>query len=186
MASHAAISAICCLNWNHKWAIYVMFAGKVHVPFYGFGSTKQCRPPAVYASLSCGSTPARPQLLTSVFLGLPCFLVQGIRKFVINLIQLGHSPQYHLSHQLRRTIYWMPSFCSSEAEGVPSLSSVLQTQRITVWSLLWSHCSSRFWGARRCPDEIISLLVQHQPVQTWPSSSPMACTRLRLENPPGG
>ena len=27
MASHAAISAICCLNWNHKWAIYVMFAG---------------------------------------------------------------------------------------------------------------------------------------------------------------
>ena len=27
MASHAAISAICCLNWNQKWAIYVMFAG---------------------------------------------------------------------------------------------------------------------------------------------------------------
>ena len=30
MASHAAISAICCLNWNHKWAIYVMFAGYGH------------------------------------------------------------------------------------------------------------------------------------------------------------
>ena len=29
MASHAAISAICCLNWNHKWAIYVMFAGQM-------------------------------------------------------------------------------------------------------------------------------------------------------------
>ena len=29
MASHAAISAICCLNGNHKWAIYVMFAGKL-------------------------------------------------------------------------------------------------------------------------------------------------------------
>ena len=28
MASHASISAICCLNWNHKRAIYVMFAGK--------------------------------------------------------------------------------------------------------------------------------------------------------------
>ena len=31
MASHAAISAICCLNWNHKWAIYVMFAGMLHI-----------------------------------------------------------------------------------------------------------------------------------------------------------
>ena len=27
MASHAAISAICCLNWNHKWAIYVILLG---------------------------------------------------------------------------------------------------------------------------------------------------------------
>ena len=39
--------------------------------------------------------------------------------------------------------------------------------------------------ARRRPDKIISLLLQHQPVQTGPSSPPLACTRLRLENLPG-
>ena len=69
--------------------------GAVRVPFYGFGSTRLCQTPALHASLSCGSTPARLRLSTSVFLthsdhvflGLPFFQVLGITKFVINLIQ---------------------------------------------------------------------------------------------------
>ena len=64
-------------------------------PFYGVGSTRLCRTPALYASLFYGSMPARPQLATSLFihsdhgfLGVPCFLVPGIGKFVIDLMQV--------------------------------------------------------------------------------------------------
>ena len=54
-------------------------------PILWFGSVRLYRAPPLYASQSCGSTPAQPHLLTSgcihphhVFLGLPCFVVLGI------------------------------------------------------------------------------------------------------------
>ena len=62
----------------------------------------------LHASLACGSMPARPHLLTSVithsdhvFEGLLCFLVPGIAKFVIDLIQdvAQWTWPYHLSRR---------------------------------------------------------------------------------------
>ena len=46
-------------------SISILYQGAVCVPFYGIGSTRLCQTPALHASLSSGSTPARPQLLTS-------------------------------------------------------------------------------------------------------------------------
>ena len=61
--------------------------GAVRGPFYGAGSTRLCRTPALHASLSSGSMPARPHSLTSVFThsdhvfqGVPFFLVPWIWK----------------------------------------------------------------------------------------------------------
>ena len=83
----------------------------------------------IESHLSSGSTAARLQLLTSVFthsdrvsLGLPFFLVPGIGKFVIDLIQdmACCTWPYHLSRWWQRIdiISTMPSFCSREDEGV--------------------------------------------------------------------
>ena len=96
--------------------------------------------------------PARPHLLTSVFIhsdhvlrGLPFFLVQGILKFGIDWIQdMVHCTwPYHLSRQQRGTdvMSLMSSFCSSEAEGVSSVSLMPQIQQIMARSLLRS-CQS--------------------------------------------
>ena len=93
-----------------------------------------CRTPALHVSLSSESMPARPHLLISVFThsdhvfpGLPFFLVPGIGKFVIDLIQdmTRFTWSCHLSRRQRRTdvISSMPNFCSSEAEGGSSLVS---------------------------------------------------------------
>ena len=75
-----------------------------------------------------------------VFLGFPCFLVLRIGMFVIDLIKdLAHwTWPYHLSCQQQRAdiISLMPSFCSSEAEGVSSLSPMPQIQQIKAQSLL--------------------------------------------------
>ena len=81
----------------------------------------------MHASLSCGSNPAWPHWLTSIFthsdhafLGLPCFLMLGLREFVIDFMQdivrcntpkgntlMGCCPlfswPYHLSRRQRRT-----------------------------------------------------------------------------------
>ena len=60
-----------------------------------------------------------------IFLGLPCFLVLGIGKFVIDLIQdvACFTWPYHLSHRQQRTnaISSIPSFCRGETEGVSSV-----------------------------------------------------------------
>ena len=98
--------------------------GDVHAPFYGVSSTRVCRTPAIHASLSNGSTPARPHLLTfvfthsdHVFLGLPCVLVPRNGTFVIKLkenVALCTS-YYHLSRRSEGPTY--AHFCSSEAEG---------------------------------------------------------------------
>ena len=50
MASHAAISAICCLNWNHKWAIYVIFAA-VYPRLLWNLSDKLCFEPSQIATI---------------------------------------------------------------------------------------------------------------------------------------
>ena len=99
------------------------------VPFNGVGSTRLCRTPALQASLSDGSKPARPHLSTSVFThsdhvlsGLPFFLMLGSRKFVIDLTQdvTCCTWPYGLSRQQQRSDVksLMPSFSSREAEGV--------------------------------------------------------------------
>ena len=76
---------------------------------------------------------------TSVFLGLPHPIVLGISKSVTDLIEevAPCTCPYHLSCRLRRTAVMstMPSFWSSEAEGVSSQSLVSQIQRIMVVSL---------------------------------------------------
>ena len=80
---------------------------------WGWQHQARCQTPAVHASLSAGSTTARPHSLTSVFThsdhvlwGLPFFLVPGIWKFVIDLIQdVAHCTwPYNLSRQ-----QWRPS-----------------------------------------------------------------------------
>ena len=99
--------------------------------------------------------PMRSQLLTSVFTnsnyvchGLRCFLVPGIRNFVIDLIQdVTHCTRpgpYHLSRRLLWTdvISSLPSLYSDEAEGASSLSLVPQIKQIIAWSLQWSHYTS--------------------------------------------
>ena len=75
--------------------------GAICVPFYWVGSIRPCGTPALHAYLSCGSTPARPHSVTSVFthsnhvfLGLPCFLVLGIGKLVIIIISCCHHRNY--------------------------------------------------------------------------------------------
>ena len=123
----------------------------------GLASPCLCRTPALHASLSCGSMPARPHSLTSVFthsdhvfLGLPCFLVPGIGKFVIELIQdvASCTWPYHLSRRLRRTDVKssMPSFFSNAAQGVSSQSMMPQIQQILAQSLWRSHCISGLFG----------------------------------------
>ena len=110
------------------------------------GSTRLCQTPALRAALSCGSRPARPHLLASafifslhVFLCLPRVLGPGSGKSVTDLIQdvACCTCPYHLSHPLRRTVVTplMPSFWSSEADGVSSWSSVPQIHRIMVQPL---------------------------------------------------
>ena len=47
--------------------IHFLDQGAVCVPFCGVGSTRLCQTLALHTSLSSGSTPARPHLLTSVF-----------------------------------------------------------------------------------------------------------------------
>ena len=113
----------------------------------------------LHASLSSGSMPARPHLLTSVFIhsdhvfrGLPFFLVPGILKFGIDWIQdMSHCTwPYHLSHQQRETdvMSLMWSFCCSEAEGVSSVFDATDpTDNGTVIAaelpelvFLWSPC----------------------------------------------
>ena len=110
-----------------------------------------------YASLSSASMPARPHLQTSVFThsdhvfrGLPLFLVQGIWKFVIDLIQdvACCTWPYHLSGRQRRTdvMSSMSSFCNNEAEGASSLSLMPQIQRIITRSLPQSSRSLCSFG----------------------------------------
>ena len=68
----------------------------VRASFYGFGSIWLCLTPAAYASLSCGTTAARPQLLTLIFthsdplpLSLPRPLVPGIGSSVTDMLILA-------------------------------------------------------------------------------------------------
>ena len=81
-----------------------------------------------------------------VFLGLPCFLVQWIGKFVIDFIRdvARCTWPYHLHRRQQRidVISLMPSFYSSEAEGVSSRSLMPQNQRIMARPLQRNHCSS--------------------------------------------
>ena len=114
--------------------LWQLFKGSIHpypfwmkvlsVSHYGVGSTRLCRTPALHASLSSGSTPARPHLMTSVFThsnhvfrDLPFFLVPGIWKFVIDFIQdvARRKWPYHQSRRQQRTnlMSSMPSFSSS-------------------------------------------------------------------------
>ena len=99
------------------------------------------------------STPARPHPLTSVFThsdhvfrGIPFFLVPGIRKFVIDLIQnmARCTWPFHLSRRQRGAdvISLMPSFCSSEPEGISSLSLMPQIQQI----MAQRRCSLGLFG----------------------------------------
>ena len=82
-----------------------------------------------------------------VFLGLPCFSVQcRIRKFEIDFIRdvASCTWPYHLRRRQQRTpvISSVPSFCSSEAEGVSSRPLMPQNQWIMARSLQRNHCSS--------------------------------------------
>ena len=127
--------------------------GAVHIPFYGVGSTRLCRTPALHTSISYESMPTRPQLLTSPFthsdndfVDCSCFLVPGIGKFMIELIQdvAQYTCPYNLSPRLWKTDITssMLSFCSSKTKGVSSLSFVPQIQWIIAWSLRHSCFSS--------------------------------------------
>ena len=102
-------------------------------------------------SICSGLTLARPHLAISVFThsdhvlqGLPFFLVLGSGTFVIDLIQdvAHYTWPYHLSHHQRRTdvMSSMPSFSSTKADGVSSLSLMPEIQRIMPWSWRWSRC----------------------------------------------
>ena len=97
--------------------------------------------------------PARPHLLTSIFThldhvlrGLSFFLVLGIWKCVIYLIQDVANctwPDHFSPWQWRTEVMSsMSSFCSNEAEYVSSLSLMPQIQWIMAQSLQWSCCSS--------------------------------------------
>ena len=103
---------------------YPFWMKVLSVSHYGVGSTRLCRTPVLHASLSSGSTPARPHLMTSVFThsnhvfrDLPFFLVPGIWKFVIDFIQdvARRKWPYHQSRRQQRTnlMSSMPSFSSS-------------------------------------------------------------------------
>ena len=103
---------------------YPFWMKVLSVSHYGVGSTRLCRTPALHASLSSRSTPARPHLMTSVFThsnhvfrDLPFFLVPGIWKFVIDFIQdvARRKWPYHQSRRQQRTnlMSSMPSFSSS-------------------------------------------------------------------------
>ena len=101
-----------------------------YVAFYGVGSPRLFGTKAIHASLSSGSTPARSHLLTSIFThsdhvfwGL---LFSAGNTKVCDRFDTGHRPlcgPYHVSRWQWRTdvISLMPSFCSSQAEGVLSL-----------------------------------------------------------------
>ena len=107
--------------------------GDVHVPFYEVGSTRQCRTMALHAFLSCGSTPARPQLLISVFTHSDCLLMPSSarnRKVCNRLIQDAACCTWpcYLSRWSWNddATSSMPSFCCNEAGGVSSLALVPQ------------------------------------------------------------
>ena len=103
---------------------YPFWMKVLSVSHFGVGSTRLCRTPVLHASLSSGSTPARPHLMTSVFThsnhvfrDFPFFLVPGIWKFVIDFIQdvARRKWPYHQSRRQQRTnlMSSMPSFSSS-------------------------------------------------------------------------
>ena len=85
-----------------------------------------------------------------VFLGLLRPIVFRIAWSVTDLTQdrVRCTCPYHLSYRLRRTavISAMPSFWSSEAEGVSSQSLVTQIQLIMNGSLRQSRCKSGVFG----------------------------------------
>ena len=113
--------------------------------------------------LSCGWTPARPQLPTSIFthsdrifLDLPRPLMPGMGKSVTDLIQdkACSTCPYHMSHWLWRTavISSMPSFCRRTAEVVVSSQSfVPQIQWIMAQSLQRSRCTMNFQWKKKVP-----------------------------------
>ena len=131
--------------------------GAARVQFYVAASISLCGAPGLRVYLFCESTPARPQLLTSVFthsdyvyLSHLCPLVPGIGKFLTNLIEdvARFTWPFHLGCRLWRAdvISSMPTFCSSEAEGVSYLYFVPQIRRIMA-GLLWrSRCNSGLFG----------------------------------------
>ena len=138
-------------------SISILDSRVVRVPFYGVGSTRLCRTPAFHASLSSGSKSAGPHLSTSVFThsdhvfqGLPSFLVPTSGKCVTELINVVArcTRPYHLRRRQRRTdvMSSMLSFCSSEAEGISSLSLMPQIQRIMARSLWRSRRNSWSFG----------------------------------------
>ena len=106
-----------------------------------------CGIAAPRASLSRGSTPAGPQLLTSVFihsdhvfLGLCCFLVPGIGEFVTYLIQ-------NAARCLSRACSPKPESCAGEwsAHG-------------GVWR--WSWCASGLCPLLFVLTEYLSLITR--------------------------
>ena len=106
--------------------------------------------------LSCQSTPDRPLsdiiLHTCKFRGLSLPSLPSRTKSVTDLIQdvARCTCLYHLSEgQLWRpaVVSSMPSFLSSEAEGVSSRSLVPQIQQIIKWSVQWNRCRSEVFSA---------------------------------------
>ena len=155
------------------------------------GSTRLCRALALYASLSCGSVSARPNSLISVlthsdqvFLGLP-FPVQPVSiKFVTDLIwDLAHCTcPHHLSRPLRRTaiIPIMPSFLSSEDDGVSSWTLVPQIQQIMAQSLRQSRFRSKVFGLHVLLPR--SIADQTQAESTLPCTLGEKCLEVRPGN----
>ena len=129
----------------------------IRVPFNGVSSIMLCPTLALQASLSSGSMLARPHLSThgvthsdNVLRGLSFFLLPGSGNFVKYLIDGmdRFTWPYHLSHRQQRTnvMSSMPSFSSSEAEGVLSLYLMPQIQWVMTRSLHWRHRSLGSFG----------------------------------------
>ena len=134
-------------GWGYLWHSTPLLLIKL-VSVSHFGSTRLCWTPALPASLSSGSTPARPHKLTSVFThsghvfrGLPFFLEPGSGKFVIDLIRnmARCTWSYHLSHQQRRTdiMSLMQSFCSIEAESGIGLHLLNDDMSVNKCNPIW-------------------------------------------------
>ena len=147
------------LHWSqHKlFVMRIHPSTYIHVPFNGVSSIMLCPTLALQASLSSGSTLARPHLSTygvthsdNVLRGLPFFLLPGSGNFVKYLIDGmdRFTLPYHLSHRQQRTnvMSLMPSFSSSEAEGVLSLSLMPQIQWVMTRPLHWRHRSLGSFG----------------------------------------